>query len=397
MLSPAEYTFFSPTRIEFGCGRFKDAGREIALLRLTRVLIVSDPGLRNVGILRKLEGFLRAEGVDSLAYTEIETNPDTACVERGVVLFEQFRGNGLVALGGGSPIDVAKAIGVAVTHGFPIEDFGLGKRVVERPIPPLVTIPTTAGTGSEVTRGAIISSRGMKRKMVIITPIQKAQLTSAKVCIVDPELTLTLPKDLTVATGLDALSHGLEQLVSNRAHPASRALAAEVVRLVFTYLKRAYLNAQDLEARSGMLHASVLGGLGMSVGLGAAHAIAHALGAHYNLHHGVAVAVALPPVMMANLPSCEAAYAQVFRQVSSKAISRADHNVALALIKELIALMTSVKVPQLYELAPELNTDDIVEAAEREEFLMSTNPRRLTRQELAKILSSSYADTIRKS
>jgi alcohol dehydrogenase class IV len=249
MLNPAEYTFFSPTRVEFGFGKIEAIGQVAVNLGANRILVVSDPGLRKVGVLDRVLDLLEITGINCAPYTDIETNPDVYCVGRGVEAFKIFGGDGLVAVGGGSPIDVAKAIGVVAAGGFPIDEYGMGRRLIEKPIPPLITIPTTAGTGSEVTRTAIITNRKEKIKMAVRSPIGQAYLTSPRVCILDPQLTISLPERMTVATGLDTLSHGMEQLVSRASHPASRALSMEVIRLVFNYLKRAALNGNDIEAR----------------------------------------------------------------------------------------------------------------------------------------------------
>lgn len=296
------FTFEAPARLTFGAGavgKFPDLiagfGR--------RALVVSDPGIAKAGILDRVLGFLRDAHVSSDAFTSVEPNPSVETVEAAHALYRKSDAEFVVAVGGGSSMDVAKVVAVLAAHGGGVRDYeGIGK--VPGPVVPSVAIPTTAGTGSEVTVFAVITDRQRRFKMTIGSPFLVPQ-----VAICDPELTISMPKPLTAATGMDALTHGIECFINTTPNPIAKALAMESIRLIGAALRTAYQRGSDLPARSTMLLGSTMAAMAFTrTRLGNVHAMSHPLGAFFDVPHGVANAILLPYVMAWNLRSCLGTY-----------------------------------------------------------------------------------------
>lgn len=296
------FTFEAPARLTFGAGavgKFPDLiagfGR--------RALVVSDPGIAKAGILDRVLGFLRDAHVSSDAFTSVEPNPSVETVEAAHALYRKSDAEFVVAVGGGSSMDVAKVVAVLAAHGGGVRDYeGIGK--VPGPVVPSVAIPTTAGTGSEVTVFAVITDRQRRFKMTIGSPFLVPQ-----VAICDPELTISMPKPLTAATGMDALTHGIECFINTTPNPIAKALAMESIRLIGGALRTAYQRGSDLPARSTMLLGSTMAAMAFTrTRLGNVHAMSHPLGAFFDVPHGVANAILLPYVMAWNLRSCLGTY-----------------------------------------------------------------------------------------
>jgi alcohol dehydrogenase class IV len=228
-------------------------------------------------------------------FTDVHPNPIEEDVEQGVEAFRRSGASGLIALGGGSPMDVAKAIAVLVTHQGPLsrfDDAKGGDRNITNPVPPVYAIPTTAGTGSEVGRSGVIITRDTKAKTVIFHPS-----LMPKVAVLDPELTVGLPASLTAATGFDAFTHGLEAYFAKGFHPIADAVALGCMELVVEALPRAVARGDDLEARGRMLLAASMGATAFQKGLGVIHSLAHPLSTHYGIHHGLANALLMPTAL----------------------------------------------------------------------------------------------------
>jgi alcohol dehydrogenase class IV len=289
--------FSFPTAVEFGPGAVRAAAPEIALLG-RRALVVSDAGLAAGPVVARVVAALAENGVAAAVFDGVHPNPTEADVRAGVGALAAFEADLVVAVGGGSPIDAAKAIRLLAGHSLPLAAFDARAGSAAAPMGPLlpmVAIPTTAGTGSEVSRSAVISLAADGRKLIVFGP---PLLPTLAVC--DPELTLDLPPRLTAATGADALTHAVEAYLARGFHPPADALALQSVAYVFRYLRRAYAIPGDLEARVHMMLASLLGAMAFQKGLGACHAMAHALTTVHHLHHGLANAVCLPAVVEVN-------------------------------------------------------------------------------------------------
>jgi len=235
---------------------------------------------------------IEAEGLEVIVYPKVDTEPMVAHVEEGLELYKSWECDFLVGLGGGSPIDVAKAIGILVTNGGTITDY-MGLNKVRNPIPPVVAIPTTSGTGSEVTKNTIITDTVKDVKMLI-----SSVLIVPKVAIDDPELTLTMPPSLTAATGLDAFTHALEAYISKKAHPFTDVLARSAISRIAKYIRRAWAVPDDIEARSEMMLAALEAGIAFSnSSVTIVHGMSRPIGALFHVPHGISNAVLLPVCM----------------------------------------------------------------------------------------------------
>ena len=293
-----------PTRVRVGPGRIQELASACKELGMKAPLLVTDPGLAATLMVANIMQMCRAADLHVGIFSQIKANPTGEQVMAGVNAYQVGQHDGVIALGGGSGLDAAKAIALMVGQNRPLWDFeDVGdnwKRVQVSTMAPVVAIPTTAGTGSEVGRASVITDTEQQIKKIIFHPGMLPAIV-----ILDPELTMGLPASLTAATGMDALSHCLEAYCATYYHPMAEGIAMEGVRLIKEYLIRAYQNGNDLEARTNMLVASAMGATAFQRGLGAMHALAHPLGALYDAHHGRLNAILMPYVLMANRPAIE--------------------------------------------------------------------------------------------
>jgi alcohol dehydrogenase class IV len=293
-----------PTPIRFGPGRVAELPAACAELGIQRPLLITDRGLANNPLCDRVLTILRDAGLDAWVFSDLRPNPTGGDVEAGVRALKVGGHDGVVALGGGSALDAAKAIALMWGQKLPLWDFedkgDNFTRIDPAGMLPVIAIPTTAGTGSEVGRASVILDERTHVKKIIFHP----KMLPARV-IADPELTFGLPSHLTAATGIDALSHCLEAWCAPGWHPLADGIAAEGIRLIHQYLLRAVQHGDDVEARSGMLAASLMGATAFQKGLGAMHSIAHVVGAHTDAHHGLLNAIVMPYVLRYNRPVIE--------------------------------------------------------------------------------------------
>lgn len=301
-----------PTNIKVGAGRISELSGLCQALEMAAPLLITDPGISALPMLQKIVDQVREDGLRCGLFSAIKGNPTGENVEDGVKYYKQNNHDGVIAFGGGSALDAAKAVALMVGQSRPIWDFeDVGDnwaRVNVDGMAPVVAVPTTAGSGSEVGRAAVITDQAQHLKKIIFHP----RMLPAQV-ILDPELTVGLPKLVTAATGLDALSHLLEALCSPFYHPMAEGIAVEGIRLVQEYLPRATADGSDIEARTQMLVASSMGATAFQKGLGAMHALAHPLGALYDAHHGTLNAILMPYVLLANRPEISLRIARLTR------------------------------------------------------------------------------------
>jgi alcohol dehydrogenase class IV len=293
-----------PTQIRVGAGRINELASVCKELGMSAPLLVTDPGLAASLLVGKVVQLCLAADLRVGVFCQIKANPTGENVSHGVDAYRAGQHDGVIAFGGGSGLDAAKAIALMVGQERPLWDFeDVGdnwKRVNVAAMAPVVAVPTTAGTGSEVGRASVITDSEQHIKKIIFHP----NMLPARV-IMDPELTIGLPKPITAATGMDALSHCLEAYCATYYHPMAEGIALEGIRLIKEYLIRAYQDGTDLEARTNMLVASAMGATAFQRGLGAMHALAHPLGAVYDAHHGRLNAILMPYVLIANRSSIE--------------------------------------------------------------------------------------------
>lgn len=378
--------FSLSTRIVSGVGSLQTLPGEMANLGASSVLIVTDPGLVKTGLPDEIGAVLTKAGLDVSVYSEVESDPSIRTVE---AISDKARASGaraLVAIGGGSSIDAAKAGAVLTTHGGRIRDYGgIGK--VPGPVLPVIAVPTTAGTGSEVTVFAVISDPEHDEKFTISSPYVAPVLA-----VLDPASTLKLPPLVTAATGLDALTHALEAVVSTMAQPVTDAMAIAAVRMIFSSLPRAVRDGSDLPDRQAMSQAAFLaGGAFNSSYLGLAHALASPLGGHFHMAHGVANAVVLPFVMEFNAPVAFAKYAAASMGAGISHAGTHPRKAADELIAATRGLLVDVGLPVRLrdagareEVLPQVARDAL------KSVQIKFNPRKAVVSEILALLQTAY-------
>jgi alcohol dehydrogenase class IV len=293
-----------PNTMRVGSGRIKELPEMCKSLKMKAPLLITDPGLAALQMIKDAVNNCNESGLRCGLFSHIQGNPTGQNVEDGVQAYKIGEHDGVIAFGGGSALDAAKAVALMVGQNAPLWDFeDVGDnwtRVNEQGVAPIIAVPTTAGTGSEVGRASVITDEKKHVKRIIFHPLMLPSMV-----ILDPELTIGLPAHITAATGMDALSHSLEALCSPFYHPMAEGIAIEGIRLVKEYLPRAVADGQDIEARNQMLVASSMGATAFQKGLGGMHAIAHTLGALYGAHHGLLNAILMPYVLNANREKIE--------------------------------------------------------------------------------------------
>ena len=296
-----------PTSIRFGAGRIAEISEACLAAGITRPLLVTDKGLADNAITRRTLGFLEDAGLAPAIFSDVDPNPTDRNAEEGVRAFREGGHDGVVAFGGGSGLDLGKAVAFMSGQSRPIWDFeDIGDwwtRADPDGIAPVVAVPTTAGTGSEVGRASVITRSDAAEKKIIFHPKMLPV-----VVIADPELTVGMPKFITAGTGLDAFAHCVEAYSSPHYHPMSQGIALEGMRLVKEYLPRAYADGSDLDARAHMMSAAAMGATAFQKGLGAIHALSHPIGAVHHTHHGTTNAVCMPAVLEFNADAIRARF-----------------------------------------------------------------------------------------
>ncbi len=288
-----------PTAVRFGAGRIAELAEAVAAAGITKPLLVTDRALAELEITGRAMGVMADAGMAPGLFAEVQSNPTEANLESGIEAFRAGGHDGVVAFGGGSGLDLGKLI--AFQHGqtrpvWDFEDIGdWWTRADAAAISPIIAVPTTAGTGSEVGRAAVLTNTALHVKKVIFHP---KMLPATVIC--DPELTVGMPKMITAGTGMDAFAHCLEAYCSPFYHPMSEGIAVEGMRLVKENLVRAYETPDDIEARAHMMSAAAMGAVAFQKGLGAIHALSHPIGALFDTHHGMTNAVVMPMVLAAN-------------------------------------------------------------------------------------------------
>ncbi len=293
-----------PTAVKLGAGRIRELADHCKALGMKRPLLVTDRGLASMAITANALDILEAGGLGRAIFADVDPNPNERNLDDGVRAFKAGGHDGVVAFGGGSGLDLGKCVAFMAGQTRPVWDFeDVGDwwtRASVEGIAPIVAVPTTAGTGSEVGRASVITNSQTHTKKIIFHP---KFLPGVTIC--DPELTVGMPKAITAGTGMDAFAHCLEAYSSPFFHPMSQGIALEGMRLVKTYLPRAYADGGDIEARTQMMAAAAMGAVAFQKGLGAIHSLSHPVGAVYHTHHGTTNAVVMPPVLRFNRPAIE--------------------------------------------------------------------------------------------
>src|SRR4051812_35480224 len=297
-LSQQSFNSALPTNVIFGVNSVEESlAVKIKEFNKLNVFIATDPGLVQAGIPDKIQSLLKENGIHSIVFSEIEPNPRAVTVMKGAQIYKSESCDMILAVGGGSAMDFSKAVGVMVSHPGHILDYRRGEKPVVNEIPTLFAIPTTVGTGSEVTNVAVVTDHEAGRKYIVASPV-----LAPKIAFVDPSLTISLPRHVVAATGIDALVHAIEAYVSMKATPITDGLALQAIKMLKENLPITYAQPENIEARSQVHLASCIAGMAFGLGgLGMVHSCSHPMSAVYHVPHGLANAILLPIVVKHNL------------------------------------------------------------------------------------------------
>ena len=368
-------TWSFPTTVVFGNGSISVLADYVRRAAGKRALVVCDPGVVKAQIAARVQKHLEESGIPAMVFDRVDPNPVLKNVEDGVAAFRSHGADIVVSVGGGSPLDAGKLIALKTTHERPLQEYDDaigGDAYITPNIPPIINVPTTAGTGSEVGRSGVVTLEATGRKTVIFSPY-----LMAKAAILDPELTVSMPPRVTAATGFDALTHCIEAYLSTGDHPMADGIALMGIELCAKHLPRAVEAGADLVARGAMMKAAMMGAVAFQKGLGVCHSLAHPLSSEKNLHHGLSNALCLPAVVDFNNAAVPDRVERVRRVVDLTATSLSN---ALRALREKVGLpgglsaegVTKADIPKLAEKAME-------DACHR------SNPRPCTREDMAKL------------
>lgn len=368
-------TWSFPTKIVFGDGALATLGDHVRAIGGKRALVVCDAGVVKVGIAEKVRKVLEAANVATMIFDKVDPNPVLKNVTDGVAAFRSHGADIIVSVGGGSPLDAGKLIALKTTHERPLEEYDDaigGDAHIGPNVPPIITIPTTAGTGSEVGRSGVVTLEATGRKTVIFSPY-----LMAKTALLDPELTVSMPPRITAATGFDALTHCIEAYLSLGDHPMADGIALQGIELCAKHLARAVEAGADLVARGAMMKAAMMGAVAFQKGLGVCHSLAHPLSSEKNLHHGLANALCLPAVMDFNNAAVPDRIERIRRIVDMTATSLSN---GIRGLREKVGLPNGLA-------AEGITKGDIAKLADKavEDACHRSNPRPCTRDDMVKL------------
>ncbi len=379
-----DYNFSIPQNIEFGVGSLKKIPTILEQIGTDHVLLVSDHGLERIGVVKKVCDIIEQNGVKCTAYLEVIPNPTIEIVNEATALYKECGAGCIVALGGGSPMDVAKAVGVLANHGGEITDYeGLHK--VPGPIVPMIAIPTTAGTGSEVTASAVITDVERNYKLSVIS-----YEIVPKYAVLDPELIMTAPAAIAASCGIDALIHAMEAYVSVFATPFSDAMAEKAMELIGANIRQFVANRKNEDAASAMMIGCNFAGIAFAwAKLGNVHAMSHPVSAYFHVPHGVANAVILPTVVEYNALADNGRYAKIYQYITGKTVTESFRPEML--VEEIRKLNADLGIPaSLSELG--VTEDKIQQMAEdaMKSANVLANPRTTTVRDMVELFKKVF-------
>lgn len=378
---------FFPPKVVFAEGSVQQIGAEAVALGRRAFLVTHRPGrFTATGIVDQVEKLLGEAGVEAICHG-VEPESAIPTFDRGARECREAGCDMVIGLGGGSALDAAKGIAIMATHEGSIRDYQMGQATFERPSLPVIGVPTTAGTGSEVSRVAVVGNEETGIKKSVYDPS-----FIPRVVLLDPELTLSLPPELTCSTGIDALSHALESYVSLNANPFTEAFALQAFKLIGQSLTRAVLDGRDIEARRDMLLASCLAGLSLNAGVGAAHILAQPVSAVTGLSHSQAIAIMLPHVVQTNLDYATEKYARAADALSEGVDGLGPKDAATGVLCALQRFQEVGGLPRRFRDlgVTKQNLMDILDNALRWQMHIKSNPRPVDRSVLDGVLQAAY-------
>jgi len=392
MKSIKPFSFFTPTRIEYGTGKAGQLVDEVKGLNSQKPMIITDKGVIKAGILDDIEKQLKENKIQYKIFSEVESNPRDTSVHKATDLAKEFKADLMIGIGGGSSMDTAKCVGMLVTNSGKIYDY-FGVYKAKNQALPLITIPTTAGTGSEVSIWAVVTDT---RKDKHVKEFLGSPLICPTVALVDPLLTIGLPPHLTAYTGIDALSHAIEGYVSLVAEPIADTIALSAIQLISDSLAPATLNGENIVARDNMMLGSLMAGITLgNTDCGAVHCLGHAIGGLYDVHHGLAMAIFMPYVMEYNLGACPERFVDIAEAMGENVNGLTLWEAARKSIEAVINLSRLVNIPLLKDVGvKEADFNKIAKMALADETSLA-NPRKMTLEDMLGILRDAYADKLK--
>lgn len=380
-------TYETPTRLVHGINAIAKLGEEAKGLGMARPLLVTDQGIVEAGILDEALEPLREAGVDPVIYDRVRANPDITLVDEGAMLYRKEGCDGLIGLGGGSSMDTAKGIGVVAVHGGSILRYEYGHDPIVRRIPQMIAIPTTAGTGSEVTLWAVITDHDRKIKF----NVGGTPNIAAWVALIDPALTVNLPPSVTAGTGMDALAHAVECFTMEYHQPFTDAVALEAIDYVSRWLRVAYEEPKNLEARYHMSLGAMLAGLSYGTdSAGAAHAMSQSAGGVHDVPHGDLTARLLGPVVEFNVPGAPDRFARIAKAMGKDTRNRTDNRAADLAVGEVYALIDDLHIPTLQVLGFEEDEIPMLAKIAFDDPQTIGNPRELSLESYGEIYRRAF-------
>ncbi len=380
-----DFSFKIPQNIEFGLGSLKKLPEILRESNSDHVFLISDRGLESIGVVKKIQDIIEAGQIRCTAFLDVIPNPTIAVVDTAAALYKECKATSIVALGGGSSMDVAKAVGVLANFGGKITDYE-GNHKVPGPIVPMIAIPTTAGTGSEVTASAVITDESRNYKLTVFS-----YEILPRYAILDPELIMTAPASIAASCGIDALIHAMEAYISNNATPFSDAMAEKAMELIGKNIRRFVANRQDKEAACAMMAGSNFAGISFAwARLGNVHAMSHPVSAYFNVPHGVANAVILPTVIEYNAIADQGRYEKIYNYIREKKEPASDFRPQM-LIDEIRKLNADLGIPKsLSEVG--VTEDKIPQMAEdaMKSGNIPANPRQSTVKDMIALYKKAF-------
>ncbi|HTH56539.1 MAG TPA: iron-containing alcohol dehydrogenase [Cyclobacteriaceae bacterium] len=371
------YQYNFPTTIRFGAGSINELGDYLIKNNLSKPLVVTDPTVAQLGFFKTIVSDLKKKNLSVEIFHDIHKNPVKSDVYKGTDIFDQTKRDSIIGIGGGAALDVARAVVLRINHRedlFKYDDLIGGDVYVTNDVPHFITVPTTAGTGSEVGRSAIIADDVTHQKKILFSP-----KLLAKIVFADPMLTMELPPFITAATGMDALTHNMEAYLAKMPHPLCEGIALEGISLISQSLEKA-TNKPNVESRSKMLIASLMGAIAFQKGLGVVHSLAHPLSSLLDTHHGLANAVNIPYGMEFNIKGFEQKFKRIARTLELK------DETGEAVVKYLFDLNSRINIPrQLRDIGVKQEHVETLADLAIADFAHPNNPKPVSREDFKQL------------
>lgn len=379
------FNFSNSTRILYGEHKLDPfLLKELKRQNKRSAFLATDPGLVQTGIIERIEQLLHDQGISVHIFSDVSPNPKASSVRKGALEYQEANCDFILAIGGGSPMDFAKAVGVVVSHGGDVLDYVVDQKPIKHSLPFLVCVPTTAGTGSEVTSVAVVTDEQQERKLVLASP-----LIGPDVAIIDPILTATLPRHIVATTGMDAFVHAIESYTSINANPFTDSLALQSMKMLKEHLPASYAHAFNSDSRAQVQIASTMAGVAFNAaGLGLVHACSHPMSALFQVPHGLANAIILPKATEYNVISNVKKYADIARILNPNLVNSDDETAAYTIVDLIEKFNNQLDLPKDFSYLKEVtpaHLEKLVNDAMQDQLTIPLNPRKVEKEDVEQI------------